>query len=126
MRILADSNVFIDFWKRPTRELIETFSSEDVVICGIVRSELMHGARSSSDLRRIGKALDGFEELTLEESDWVILGRQLYEFRTHGITVPFPDAIIALLAMKNDVPLWTKDKHFSLMKRIFPSLKLYI
>ena len=38
MRILADSNVFIDFWKKPTEKIIDAFKKEDVVICGVVRS----------------------------------------------------------------------------------------
>lgn len=36
MRIIADSNIFIDFWKKPDQQLIDTFSSEDVVICGVI------------------------------------------------------------------------------------------
>ena len=40
MRILADSNVFIDFWKKPTQKMIDTFASQDVVVCGVVIAEL--------------------------------------------------------------------------------------
>ena len=32
-------------------------------------------------------------------------GTKLYELRTSGITVPFQDAIIAYLAVKNEIPL---------------------
>ena len=125
MRILADSNVFIDFWKKPNQTIIETFSSEDVVICGVVKSELLQGAKSETDVYRIQEALDEFEELAFEESDWEKLGIQLYRLRTKGITVPFQDAIIALLSIKHDVPVWTNDKHFSLIKSILPDLRLY-
>lgn len=125
MKILADSNIFIDFWKRPDQMLIDTFASEDVVICGVVRAELMHGARSHADLDRINVLLGEFDSLELEESDWKALGDELYALRTNGITVPFQDAIIALLAVKNGIPVWTRDIHFSHMQRVLPDLKLY-
>ena len=125
MRILADTNVFIDFWKQPTQSLIDTFSSEDGVICVVVKSELLHGARSEKDMKRIREALDGFEELIFEESDWEALGIQLYKLRTNGLTVPFQDAIIALLAVKYDLPVWTNDKHFLHLKNVMPDLQLY-
>ena len=48
MKILADSNIFIDFWKRPDQMLIDTFASEDVVICGVARADLMHGANMAA------------------------------------------------------------------------------
>ena len=125
MRILADSNVFIDFWKKPTEKIIDTFKEEDVVICGVVRSELMHGAKSDADLYRINEMLNTFEELVFEESDWNLLGTQLYKLRTSGITVPFQDAIIALLSVKYNVPVWTNDKHFAYMQSVIPELKLF-
>ena len=74
MKILADSNVFIDFWKNPSQEMIDTFTKEDVVICGVIRSELLHGARSLTDLVRIEEALDEFEDLSFSESEWRMLG----------------------------------------------------
>ena len=125
MRILADSNIFIDFWKKPNQTLIETFVSEDVVICGVVKSELMQGAKSDADLVRIREALDEFEELAFEESDWEKLGFQLYKLRTKGITVPFQDVTITLLSIKYNVPVWTNDKHFSLIKSVLPELQLF-
>ena len=125
MRIIADSNIFIDFWKKPDQQLIDTFSSEDVVICGVIRAELMHGAKSETDLARISNLLDGFEILAFEETDWNSLGNTLYALRTHGLTAPFQDAIIALLAVKNNIPVWTRDAHFSHIQKVLTNLKLY-
>lgn len=125
MRIIADSNIFIDFWKKPDQQLIDTFSSEDVVICGVIRAELMHGAKSEADRDRISNLLDEFETLGFEETDWNDLGNILYTLRTHGLTVPFQDAIIALLAIKNDISVWTRDAHFSHIQRVLINLKLY-
>ncbi len=60
MTILADTNIIIDFWRNPDDKTARVFSSEDVVICGIVKAELLHGARTEADCRRILLALEEF------------------------------------------------------------------
>ena len=40
MRILADSNMFIDFWRNPTQSVVDIFTNEDIVICGVIRCEI--------------------------------------------------------------------------------------
>ncbi len=125
MKILVDSNVIIRFWKEPTKAAENVFRSEETFICGVVRSELMHGARSEEDLERIRGALDEFGFLRTADGDWDLLGRMLYALRVNGLTVPFQDALLAMLAVKNKMPLWTYDRHFQLIKQIFPDLTLF-
>ena len=112
MRILADSNMFIDFWRNPTQSVVDIFTNEDIVICGVIRCELLHGAKSEKDYKNIYSVLNAFEEMPFEKSDWELLGKTLYQLRIRGITVPLSDAIIAQIAIKNRVPVWTKDQHF--------------
>ena len=124
MRILADSNIFIDFWKKPDQNLIDTFSKEDVVICGVVRCELLHGAKSPENMKKVSSILDDFEELNLNAKDWNKLGEMLFQLRTNGLTVPLSDAMIAYLAMKHKIPVWTRDNHFAYMQKVLPDLKI--
>ena len=124
MRILADSNIFVDFWKNPSQNMIEHFRRDKIVICGVVRSELMHGAVSDKNLGKISEMLDLFESYEMGKEDWYTLGEELYRLRTHGLTVPLADAIIACLAIKNDVPVWTRDNHFIRMQEILTNLKV--
>ena len=123
--ILADTNVFIDFWNNPTDELIECFEREDIVICGVIRSELLHGAVSDWDFANITTMLEAFDEKTFDADDWQKLGSNLYKLRISGLTVPFSDAIIATLAIKYDIPVWTGDRHFALIRNVLTDLKLY-
>ena len=60
--ILADTNIFIDFWNNPTKELTEIFAKEDIVICGVIRAELLHGAGSNKDYANITAMLEAFDE----------------------------------------------------------------
>ncbi len=57
--------------------------------------------------------------------DWQVLGDNLYKLRINGLTVPFSDAIIATIALKYGIPIWTVDKHFILMQNVFEELKIY-
>lgn len=124
MRILADSNMFIDFWRNATQSVVDVFTTEDIVICGVVRCELLHGAKSDKDFKNINTVLDAFEEVPFEESDWDQLGKLLYQLRTKGITVPLSDAIIAHVAIKNRIPVWTKDQHFLYMQQVLKDLQV--
>ncbi len=49
----------------------------------------------------------------------------MYSLRKSGLTVPYPDAIIAFIAIKNDASVWTNDKHFKLIQAAVDELKLY-
>ena len=68
--VLADTNIFIDFWNNPTSELIECFEREDIVICGVVRAELLHGAISDTDFKNIVNLLDAFDEKLFDNDVW--------------------------------------------------------
>ena len=122
--VLLDSNVIIDLWKNPSDEIKELLTTKEVCICGVVRSELMHGAYSEKNLEEISAKLDLLEELNLKENQWDGLGRLLYKLRINGISLPFADAMIAYTAIINGVGLLTKDKHFKLIKEVYPELKL--
>lgn len=117
--------IFIDFWNNPTENLKNVFIKEDIVICGVVRAELLHGAVSAKDFANITTMLEAFDEFHLESPDWQILGENLYRLRKRGISVPFTDAIIATIALKHDIPIWTGDKHFLLIQSVLTGLKLY-
>ena len=53
MRILADTNVMIDYMKRPSEKMIEVFQNEDIIISDVVVSELFHGALSEKELKSL-------------------------------------------------------------------------
>ena len=125
MKILVDTNVMIDYMKRPTEKMKGVFQNEDVVISGVVISELLHGALSEKEMKSLEEDLGVFESLNIGQSDWNDFGKFLYRVRKSGLTVPYQDALIAFVAIKNDVPVWTKDKHFKLIQSAEENLKMY-
>ena len=123
--LLADSNIFIDLWRNPSQEMVDTFLLHEIVICGVVKAELLCGAVSEKNYREIERALAPIGSLSIEEADWTHVGELLYKLRKAGVNLPFTDVVIAYIGMTYDVPIWTKDHHFSLIAQVEPSLKLY-
>lgn len=71
------------------------------------------------------EALNDFTYLSFSEKDWILLAKQFITLKQNGLVVPFQDAMIAYLAIKNDCKVWTNDKHFKLMQVVLPGLKLF-
>ena len=123
--ILVDTNIIINFWKNPSEKIAAVFTSEDIVICGIVKAELLHGARSEKDFNKIIEALSEFPLLEIGNDLWDFLGNVLFRLRRNGLTIPFQDAVLTALALMNNARLWTDDKHFQLVAPVFPDLMFF-
>ncbi len=122
--ILVDTNIIINFWKNPSQIAQELFKNEEIALCGITKTELIHGAKSEKEIKIIIEALEDFEIIDIGDKDWVKTGRLLYQLKREGISVPFQDAVIAHIAIDNKMDLWTNDKHFNLIQNIFKELKI--
>ncbi len=123
--ILADTNIFIDYFRNQNAEFVNKFNSLKIGICGIVKSELLHGTRSDDEADNMIKAFSSFELITIDEYDWEFSGLMLQTLRSQGLSVPVTDALIAYLGIKYDISVWTKDHHFRYIQAIYPELKLY-
>ena len=123
--ILADSNVLIDYFRSRDSELAKKIDSMPIALCGIVRAELLHGARNDEEIDDFLASFKTFENLINDDYDWDGTGVLLQTLRTNGIQVPLADALIAFTAIKYDIPLWTRDNHFKFIQGFYPELKLY-
>ena len=123
--ILADTNVMVDYFRSRESELAKKIDSMQVALCGAVRAELLNGARSDMETDDYLEAFKTFENLVSDGYDWDGCGTLLNTLRSNGIHVPLVDAMIAFVAMKYDVPLWTRDRHFNFIRGLYPELKLY-
>ena len=123
--ILVDTNVIIDFWDKPTEEVKNILEENDIAICGVIKTELLRGSNSEKQFSQMEEALNDFTYLSFYEKDWISLARQFITLKKNGLVVPFQDAMIAYIAIKNNCEVWTNDKHFKLMQIVFPELKLF-
>ena len=123
--ILLDSSVVIDLFRAHDDRILDVILEHDAAICGITRAEVLYGARDVSHRVKLIAALDLFQSVSLPEAIWDQIGDNLAVLRASGVTVPLADAIIATVAMTNDVELWARDQHFPLIGQVIPALKLF-
>ena len=123
--ILADSCIIIDYLRNPAPGVKKLLSRNEIAICGVIKTEVLRGAASSSHFKELEKTIGCFTCLRFEEEYWADLAQMLNNLKAQGITVPFQDAMIALLAIKSGALLWTYDKHFLLIASVLPGLKLF-
>jgi predicted nucleic acid-binding protein len=87
---------------------------------------MLQGARSSDDVETIRLRLSRFGQVSIPDSVWPELGANLSTLRRAGVTVPFPDVLLATVAVHHGLELWTLDKHFALIHRFLPDLRLHL
>ena len=115
--ILADTSIVVEYLRTPAERVLMLLSENDAAICGVIRTEVLAGARDRAHLQRIAAALDAFAYLATSEATWDSLGENLRALRAAGLTVPLPDALIATVAIEDGVEVWTRDAHFARMHR---------
>ena len=124
--ILVDTSVLIEALRRSSPRLQQIFIDHGAAICGIIRVEVLHGARDEPHFRRLLASLAIFPQVQTPEAIWDVVGANVYELRKNGLTVPVSDAIIATIAIENNVELWTRDSDFTNIQAILPQLRLFI
>jgi predicted nucleic acid-binding protein len=125
--ILVDSCVLIDFTrtKAADAKLAHLFATLPVGVCGICRTELLAGARTSPERVRLEVFLNRFNQIAIEERVWDEVGDNLAALRRAGVNIPFPDVVLATVAIFGDFELWTRDAHFTQVQRALPALRLF-
>lgn len=123
--VLFDTNVLIDYWRKPEELLRLKITPEKFALCGAVKAELLHGARDEEEISKMLQFFQSFKLLACNEYDWEGTGLVLQTLRKAGIQIPLADAFIAFTALKYDVQLWTHAAHFKFIQSCYPELSLY-
>ncbi|MHB1037463.1 MAG: PIN domain-containing protein [Pirellulales bacterium] len=122
--ILVDTTVLVQYLRVPSKD-VRAILDSDAAICGVTRAEILHGARTPADAAGLVQALDGLIQIPIDEGTWDALGWNLSVLRARGIVTPFPDALIATVAIRAGLELWTYDAHFSAIQTALPALRLF-
>jgi predicted nucleic acid-binding protein len=123
--ILVDTSVVIDWWRGKDAKLRVLLPSLPVAVCGVTQAELLHGSRDAAHRQQLLADLARFQYMPMSDALWITVGDNLAVLRSNGITVPFPDAVIATLGIENDMETWSRDPHFPTMQKALPQLKLF-
>ncbi len=123
--ILVDTTVVIDYTRGKDLKLQALLLALHVAVCGLTRTEVLQGSRGPADRQKLLTALAAFQFLTIPDPLWDTAGDNLAALRSKGITVPLPDAVVATLAIANDIEVWARDPHFPMIQKVLPALKLF-
>jgi len=123
--ILVDTSVLVSFLRTRDTRLGGLLQSLPTAICGAIRTEILAGSRTPNDRSRLITFLAAFRHIDTPEPIWDAVGDTISRLGSQALTVPFSDALIATLAIANDVELWHHDRHFVDIQRVISALRLF-
>lgn len=124
--ILIDTSVWIEFLRNNPlyvppikQELIQgNIASVDVIF-----GELLQGIRSEKDRDIINQLYDSIHIIP-DEKDWLNAGNISHQLKNKGLSVGLIDCYIASIALRNNYKIWSQDKGFNVIQKVFPKLIL--
>lgn len=123
--ILVDTSILIEWSRMPTVGVARVVLSGQSSVCGITVAELYEGVRSEEERVDVEVTLQRFRRVAIEEPVWELTGRIMGAMTRRGTKIKFPDAALAATAIHRNLPLWTRDRHFTWVRAAFPELVLF-
>jgi predicted nucleic acid-binding protein len=126
--VLVDTSVWIAFFREKTSAAAKTLDGlleEGAVgICGLIEAELIPGIRQD-DRERVRSLIASLPRFEINPATWSEVVRIQESALKRGLG-PFsiPDLILASLALQNNLPLFSLDRHFVALSRL-TGLRLY-
>ena len=119
---LVDTSVWIFVLKKePVEEIkdrIDSLLKEDTIItAGIIKLEILTGARTEKEYRRLKSRFDALESLETDEELWRNACEHGFKLKPKGLTIPSTDVLIASCALQAGAVLLHADVHFDLMEK---------
>lgn len=120
-RVLIDTSVWIDFFRKRDTGLIEKVAilleSESAVYTGVIALELINGAKGQKELQTLHDAFDTMEKIDERAGTYFKAGEMGYELAREGHTLGVVDLLISQIAIENNVALMTFDEHFKVISK---------
>jgi predicted nucleic acid-binding protein len=113
--ILVDSNVYIDLLRKrldPAEELPARISRLDLVVCGMVRVEVLRGIRVEPIKAQMTAFFDVLQNVPTDNHLWEETAEMAWTLDRKGIVLPAQDVVIACCARRIGAVVLTMDAHF--------------
>ncbi|MBI2082518.1 MAG: PIN domain-containing protein [Deltaproteobacteria bacterium] len=119
--ILADTSVWIEFFRGKNNRLIQKFRSllddDQIALTSPVRIEILSGT-PKNEVLRIGRLLAALPIFYPEKTTWSLIEKWVEEGKEHGDNFGVVDLLIAGISQENNLALWSLDSDFGRMKKL--------
>lgn len=131
MMVLVDTTVWIGFFSEHSHPNVKSLENliinrEDLCICEIILTEVLHGIRKDSEFEQTRDLLTNLLFLPMRYATF-LRSTEIYRgLRRKGVTIKKSvDCIIASVGIENDIPLLHNDKDFIPIEKHF-ALKRFL
>ncbi len=124
-KIIIDTSAWIESFRPQCDEKLANLVKDliikgRVLLPGIIKAELLRGAKNKREYNRLDDLLKGLTYLPVPEEFWDKLSEFSFGLFRKGIVVPMTDTYIALLCIEMDAPILHRDRHFDLIAKKSP------
>ena len=123
--VVADTSVWIAYLRDPDsdpgRAMDALLSKREVLMVGMVLTEVLRGARRQREFDALRDRLTAIQFLDTDQETWIRVAALALGLRERGETIPVTDLIVAAVAIQHNEPLYAVDEHF---QRV-PGLRSY-
>ncbi len=125
MMVLVDTTVWIDFFSARSYPHVKALENlilnrEDICLCGIILTEILHGIRKDSEFNRTRDLLANLVFLPMPYSVFLRSAEIYRNLRQKGITLRKPmNCMIASVALEHDISLLHNDNDFIPIEKHF-------
>ena len=116
MERLLDTNICIAYLHRAEQDVIQKFAQRkprELVLCSIVKAELLYGARRSKrvseNLQRLEQFFASFESLPFDDKAADFYGANRAVLASGGTPIGINDLFIASIALAHDLTVVTRN-----------------
>jgi hypothetical protein len=97
------------------KRIEELLLESDVAINGMIELELLGGARSENEYNRLKNRLEALYYVEADRPLWYLASKIAFDLKRKGMSIPYPDIVIAASALKEGAVLIHADSHFDLI-----------
>ena len=97
------------------KRIEELLLESDVAINGMIELELLGGARSEKEYNRLKNRLEALYYVEADRPLWYLASKIAFDLKRKGMSIPYPDIVIAASALKEGAVLIHADSHFDLI-----------
>lgn len=114
--VLVDSSVYIRLMRQrldPVAVLLEHYDTVNLVICGMVRLEVLRGMREPRAAKRLEDFMAVMQYVPTDDRLWREATELAWRIDRAGQTIQATDALIAAAALRKAASVLTLDSDFN-------------